>query len=249
MTSIFRYVRRHHIALLALFVALGGTSYAAANLPTNSIVKRHIQKGAVGSSEVRNGSLFAADFRSGQLPRGPRGAEGPQGPAGADAANTPQPAVRLVVPTGTVQTYQSGVSDGPVFPTTEYNNGGSFTTGTETTLGGTSLIIPETGVYSVTAQLIWFDPALGTTPRQDNGTGHRSLFLSGPQSGGGIRAGSTVQAVTGDTTRHGFAITERFTAGDEIFLSASQNSGVDLQTRGVQNAVHFSATRLTPLAP
>ena len=30
------YLRRHHLALLALFVALGGISYAATRLPANS---------------------------------------------------------------------------------------------------------------------------------------------------------------------------------------------------------------------
>jgi hypothetical protein len=33
MSGFIRYVSRHHIAMLALFIALGGTSYAAAALP------------------------------------------------------------------------------------------------------------------------------------------------------------------------------------------------------------------------
>lgn len=61
---------------LALFVALGGTSYAITKLPENS----------VGSAQVRDGSLRSRDLASDARvagPRGPRGTEGPAGPAGA----------------------------------------------------------------------------------------------------------------------------------------------------------------------
>jgi hypothetical protein len=69
---------------LALFVALGGTSYAAIQLPKDSVT----------SKQVKNRSLVATDFKKGQLPRGlegpmgdtglpgPRGVRGAQGPAG-----------------------------------------------------------------------------------------------------------------------------------------------------------------------
>ena len=83
------HTRHNVVAYLALFVALGGTSYAAIQLPANSVgakqIKKNavrsseIRKNAVGSSEVRNSSLLAVDFRAGQLPRGPRGAPGAPG--------------------------------------------------------------------------------------------------------------------------------------------------------------------------
>jgi hypothetical protein len=41
------YVRQHHLALFALFVALGGTSYAAIRLPANSVGNRQIKNRAV----------------------------------------------------------------------------------------------------------------------------------------------------------------------------------------------------------
>ena len=40
------YLRRHHIGIIALFVALGGTSYAATQLPVNSVGTRQIRAGA-----------------------------------------------------------------------------------------------------------------------------------------------------------------------------------------------------------
>ncbi len=46
------YLRRHHLAILALFIALGGTSYAATQLPANSVGTRQIRAGAVTPSKL-----------------------------------------------------------------------------------------------------------------------------------------------------------------------------------------------------
>ncbi len=76
------------IAMLALFIALGGTSYAALNLPRNSVGATQIRAGAVGSSEVRDRSIALKDVsRSARNSlRGATGPQGPQGSAGAPAA-------------------------------------------------------------------------------------------------------------------------------------------------------------------
>jgi hypothetical protein len=80
-------------ATVALFAALGGTSYAAVTLPHNSIGASQIKNNSINSSKVKNGSLLKVDFKSGQLPRGATGAAGPAGPAGpagaAGAAGAP----------------------------------------------------------------------------------------------------------------------------------------------------------------
>src|SRR5215207_6063743 len=75
-------MRRHHVALLALFIALGGTSYAAITLPAGSVGTKQLKKNAVTSKKVKNSSLQAKDFAPGSLPAGPRGATGPTGPRG-----------------------------------------------------------------------------------------------------------------------------------------------------------------------
>jgi hypothetical protein len=77
------------IAYVALFAALGGTSYAAASLPRNSVGTTQLRNSAVTSAKVRNGSLTSSDFKAGTLltgPAGAPGAPGPQGPAGGGAA-------------------------------------------------------------------------------------------------------------------------------------------------------------------
>jgi len=50
---------------LALFVALGGTSYAAFKLPQNSVGARELRSGSVASSELRDGSIGARDLSAG----------------------------------------------------------------------------------------------------------------------------------------------------------------------------------------
>jgi hypothetical protein len=76
-------------AYLALFLALGGTSYAVATLPRDSVGAKELRKGAVRSADVKNRSLKRIDFKSGSLPTGqtgpsgPAGAVGPRGPAGS----------------------------------------------------------------------------------------------------------------------------------------------------------------------
>jgi len=71
------------IAIAALFIALGGTSYAVSKLPSNSVGSKQIKKNAVNSKKVKDKSLLAKDFKPGQLPSGAKGATGATGPAGA----------------------------------------------------------------------------------------------------------------------------------------------------------------------
>jgi Collagen triple helix repeat (20 copies) len=75
------------VACLALFVALGGVSYAATQLPRDSVGTAQIRESAVTGGKVRNGSLRAADFEGGQIPAGPKGQAGEQGPQGKPGLN------------------------------------------------------------------------------------------------------------------------------------------------------------------
>ena len=50
------------VAMLALFITLGGTGYAATHLSRNSVKSPQIAPNAVGSSEIRNGSVGRRDL-------------------------------------------------------------------------------------------------------------------------------------------------------------------------------------------
>jgi hypothetical protein len=77
------------LAVMALFIALGGTGYAALTLPKNSVGNKQIKKNAVTSSKVKNHSLKKVDFAKNQLPAGKQGVQGPQGVAGAQGPTGP----------------------------------------------------------------------------------------------------------------------------------------------------------------
>lgn len=85
-----RFTYANVVATLALFIALGGGAYAAVKLPRDSVGATQIKPSAVSSSKVRNGSLLAADFKRGQLPKGPKGDTGPAGAPGQTGATGAQ---------------------------------------------------------------------------------------------------------------------------------------------------------------
>lgn len=88
------------VALVALFVALGGTSYAVTVLPENSVGTKQIQNDSVTRAKIahesitsvliKDGSLLARDFAVGQIPAGQMGPTGPAGPAGPVGPTGPQ---------------------------------------------------------------------------------------------------------------------------------------------------------------
>jgi len=74
---------------LALFIALGGISYAAATLPKNSVGTKQLKADAVTGAKIKRGSLQKSDFARGVLPKagvaGPAGAGGAKGDKGDPA--------------------------------------------------------------------------------------------------------------------------------------------------------------------
>lgn len=101
----FRPSYANAMATVAVFIALGGTSYAAVSisgnqiqnntvtskdLRNNSVHGKDIRRGTVTSSDVRDYSLLARDFKAGQLPPGTRGEPGSTGPEGPRGADGPQ---------------------------------------------------------------------------------------------------------------------------------------------------------------
>ena len=65
--TLLRHLRSQAIAYIALFVALGGTSYAALNLPAGSVGTRQLRNGAVTSTKLAKGAVTAANLNSNTL--------------------------------------------------------------------------------------------------------------------------------------------------------------------------------------
>jgi hypothetical protein len=90
--------KRHYanvMSTVAVFVALGGTSYAALQLPEGSVGRAQLKRDSVTSAKVQQGSLQLADFRHAERARlrgaqGPAGAPGAAGPAGAQGPAGPE---------------------------------------------------------------------------------------------------------------------------------------------------------------
>ena len=107
------------MATLAVFIALGGSSYAALTITgknvrnsslagkdvkNSSLTGKDVKNSSLTTSDVKNRSLLAADFKAGQLvagAAGPAGANGKDGNAGTaraygkvSAAGVLDPAVR-----------------------------------------------------------------------------------------------------------------------------------------------------------
>jgi len=84
------------LATLALFVALGGTSYAAVKLPKASVGPTQLRNNAVTSSKVKDRSLHRTDVSATELAAlggatGPTGATGAPGPRGVQGDTAPLP--------------------------------------------------------------------------------------------------------------------------------------------------------------
>lgn len=170
------------VALLALFVALTGTSYAVSKLPKNSVGNSQLKKNAVTSDKVKDRSLLAKDFKSGQLPAGAKGdvgAQGAMGPAGTAGAAGADGGVGATGATGapglkgaTGITGQVGPTGSPGLLATGYGTDASAVTiGTSgsivSSLGGSSYSI--SGAISLTENAQIF-ASFSTSIAADDGT-------------------------------------------------------------------------------
>jgi len=104
------------MATAAMFIALGGTSYAAvkitgAEVRDGTLTGRDVRNGSLSGRDVRDGSLRAADIAPGQIPSGPRGPQGVTGPKGDKGdKGDPGPGGRwlLIDETGTIEQQSGG---------------------------------------------------------------------------------------------------------------------------------------------
>ena len=90
MTNAFgrRATYANVMATIAVFIALGGSGYAAAkingkNIKNRSIAGAKLERSTLTGTEVKDGALRARDFKRNELPAGAPGRPGAPGPQGA----------------------------------------------------------------------------------------------------------------------------------------------------------------------
>jgi hypothetical protein len=171
------------VALIALIVAMGGTGYAAIQLPANSVGTKQLKKkavtgkkiarNAVTSSRVKNGSLKGVDFAAGQLPQGAQGVPGEKG----DKGDKGDPATNL---------FAAVTSGGTLL----YGKG---TTGvTHPNLGEYLVTFNRDLTNCVASVTIGFGLPAGSNSYQSGATGHPWIGLINPDN--------TVRVTTFDNT-------------------------------------------------
>ena len=145
------------VATMALFLALGGSSYAAVQLSRGSVKTKHLAAGAVTGAKVKNRSLRARDFSAGSLPAGPRGpagAQGPKGDAGSPGAPGAQGLQGLPGPTQGSTSSAAGAVPSPAYDTPNFTHnvqteapGRLFVYGKATLRIQCSAGVPRTALY------------------------------------------------------------------------------------------------------
>jgi hypothetical protein len=170
------------VGYLALFVALGGTSYAAVQLPNESVGAAQIKDGGVRSSEVGDGSLLTRDLsRSARAALA--GSAGATGPAGARGVTGSAGAAG---PTGSAGAKGDTGSAGATGPTGATGSTGD--TGAQGPAGNTGLTGPMgMGLPGMTG------PAGPTGPQGPAGP----QGATGPQGDAGVKGDPGVQGDPG----------------------------------------------------
>lgn len=151
------------VALVALMLAMAGTSYGAdavssatqlitgKQIAKNAVKERQLGRGAVTSAKVRDFSLVQRDFRPGQLPAGVPGPAGPEGPAGPAGPTGPEGAKGDPGATQVVARRAGANTLGQTTPTVN-----AFCNAGETVVGGGGWF--QTGVEG--DRLVWSRPAM-----------------------------------------------------------------------------------------
>jgi len=173
LRGVAAYLRLHHLGLLALFVALGGTSFAAAGairgtqIAPHSIPKNRLTSGAIKSLNGGRGVQGAPGAQGAQGLQGLRGAQGLQGPAGAAGPTGSKGAAGsngLVGPTGHGGPTGRTGATGRVGPTGHLgptghigSTGPTGVVGTGTLNGGIAPAIANSNIY------VFVGPTLNVT--------------------------------------------------------------------------------------
>jgi hypothetical protein len=150
MTKEFlRFLRRNTIALFALFLALGGTTYAASTalIGKNTVASPQVVNGSLKTKDLSKAARTALKGNRGlpgaQGAKGATGVQGPKGATGAQGLKGDAGATNVIA-----RTASASVPAGGVAPVTAVCNAGEVATGGGALLSGYFSSGPATVIRS-----------------------------------------------------------------------------------------------------
>jgi hypothetical protein len=246
-----RFLRGNTIALLALFLALGGTTYAAVSLPKNSVGTKQLKKNAVTNpkikanavtgAKVKNNSITGADILESSLAKVPSAANAdnathaaPTGAAGgALSGSYPNPGLADgSVTTSKIAAGAVGVSKFGTIPaaraTTNLTQSIPNNSVTDVTLNTEAFDTANlhdnvTNNQFLTAPVAGVYQITGNVRWASNATGTRFMDISA--TGGGRIASVWANATNGAETDQSISATFALAAGGQVNLEVFQTSG------------------------
>ncbi|MEA2623922.1 MAG: hypothetical protein QOH61_2832 [Chloroflexota bacterium] len=213
-------------------------SVGTAQLQQSAVTAPKLAVNSVNSGKVVDKSLTAKDFAPGQLPAGPTGPTGPagaqgeQGPKGDQGPAGPGGLTFDNVPRGygwslsaldeSTAANKAACMGAPIasanaeIPLRFGTYGGQIASTYGDCSNGWGMVIPKTGIYTVTLNVLW----------QQNPNGFRGIGIRRVGNGDtGYIGESRVPAANGTVTGQSVTGTDAFNAGDTIQFYAVQTSG------------------------
>jgi len=209
------------VALIALFVALGGTAYAAATIGSGQIIDELSKSQDIKNGEVKNADLGTDAVGSGKISDGQvKAADIANGAVTSDKlATAPAAAVfnsaSEAVPTATGTVLHA---NSEYFDTANLHDSGTSTE---------SFVAPVPGTYVVSAVVDW----------DASGTGYRRTSIIGPSGAFASVAGPALPSPA--FTSQNVSGIEQLAAGQTVHVEVLQGSGVSLNARILRFEIVF----------
>lgn len=210
MPRVPRFTYANVTSTIALFIALGGVSWAAATLPRGSVGSVQLQNGAVGEKKLSKavrakltaargaGPTGAAGAKGDAGPVGPVGPVGPAGPAGGPAVISPDSLTGEDIREDTLRGIQAG----------------THTSAAKTIPTGSNDAVLTAGGVQLTAQCTSSGPSTGITWRVRNVSGAPVRLVLRATSG---TTDDVVASTLGDTVAQGYTMAALVGSAGRLF--------------------------------